>query len=99
MVIPISPPGDVVELFGVGFGPTNPPVAAGQPFTGAAPTVSPVTVTIGGIQAKVLFSGISAAGLYQINLVIPDGLASGDQPLQASVGGSQTVSGPVVTIR
>ena len=29
--------GDLVELFGVGFGPTNPAVPAGKPFSGAAP--------------------------------------------------------------
>ena len=34
--------GDVIELFGVGFGPTNPAVVAGKAFTGAAPTATSV---------------------------------------------------------
>ena len=33
--------GDTVELFGVGFGPTNPVVHAGEAFSGAAATTSP----------------------------------------------------------
>jgi uncharacterized protein (TIGR03437 family) len=47
-----------------------------------------VTATIGGQPAQVLFAGLAPdyAGLYQVNLVIPQ-LVSGDYPLQISVGG------------
>jgi uncharacterized protein (TIGR03437 family) len=38
--------GETVELFGVGFGPTNPAVPAGALFAGAAPTTNPVTLSI-----------------------------------------------------
>ena len=43
--------GETPVLFGVGFGPTTPHLPAGQVFGGAAPTNSPVTVTIGGVPA------------------------------------------------
>ena len=33
-------PGDIVELFGFGFGPVSPHVPAGQAFTGSAPLTS-----------------------------------------------------------
>lgn len=79
-------PGETLVLYGVGFGPTNPPVPAGQTFTGAAPTTNPVTVTIGGESTTVLFSGLVAAGLFQINVVVPS-ISSGDQVVQAAVGG------------
>jgi uncharacterized protein (TIGR03437 family) len=91
--------GESLVLFGVGFGPTAPHVPAGQAFTGAAPTSSPVTVTIGGVPANVAFSGITAAGLYQINLIVPPGTGSGDQGLQATVNGVQTPPGPVVSVQ
>jgi len=39
--------GDIVELFGVGFGPTNPTVPAGAAYVGSAPTTNPVTLSIG----------------------------------------------------
>jgi uncharacterized protein (TIGR03437 family) len=91
--------GETLVLFGVGFGPTTPHVLAGQPFSGAAPTSNPVTITIGGVPASVAFSGITAAGLYQFNLIVPPGTSSGDQALQASAGGVKTAAGPVVSVQ
>ena len=74
-------------------------VAAGQPFSGAARTNSPVTVTIGGVSAPIAFAGIPEAGLYQLNLTVPANTGSGDQALRATVNGVQTPPGPVVTVR
>jgi uncharacterized protein (TIGR03437 family) len=91
--------GETLTLFGVGFGPTNPTVPAGKAFASAAPTTSPVAVTIGGIAANVVFSGMTEAGLYQFNLIVPAGVPSGDQPLLASVHGVQTAPGPVVSVQ
>ena len=64
-------------LYGVGFGPTTPAVPAGKVFSGSATTNSPVTITIGGVNANVAFAGITQAGLYQFNLTVPSA-ASGD---------------------
>jgi uncharacterized protein (TIGR03437 family) len=88
-------PGDIVELYGVGFGPTNPVVPPGAVFTGAASTTNPVTLSINNMSVTPGFAGESSAGLYQINVTIPPGLGAGDVSLQASVGGSQT---PIVVI-
>jgi uncharacterized protein (TIGR03437 family) len=79
-------PGEIIELYGVGFGPTSPPVPAGRLFQGAAPTVTPVTVTVGGKPTSVLFAGLSEAGVYQFNLVVPD-VASGAQTVDISIAG------------
>ncbi|HZT29105.1 MAG TPA: IPT/TIG domain-containing protein [Bryobacteraceae bacterium] len=86
-------PGDLVELFGVGFGPTTPAVPAGKAFTGAAPTKNEVSLYINNIAVKPSFVGLSSAGLYQINLIVPVGLGAGAVPVQASVGGMQTQGG------
>jgi uncharacterized protein (TIGR03437 family) len=91
--------GETLILYGVGFGPTTPVALAGQPFSGAARTNSPVTVTIGGVSAPVTFAGISEAGLYQLNLTVPANTGSGDLALQATVNGIQTPLGPVVTVQ
>lgn len=80
-------PGDILALYGTGFGPTNSPLNTGAVFTGAYETSNPVTATIGGISATVLFAGLVEAGLYQINVRIPASLSDGDQPVLASVGG------------
>jgi uncharacterized protein (TIGR03437 family) len=87
-------PGEVVLLFGTGFGPTTPPVPAGQVFSGAAPLANQVTVRIGGVTAEVLF-----AGLDQLNVRIPATAADGDASVVAEVGGVQTQDGAFVTIQ
>jgi len=91
--------GDTVELFGIGFGPTSPAVPAGQAFSGAAATVNNVQVQIHGVTINPDFAGLSSAGLYQINLKIPPGLGTGDQPLIATVAGVQTQSTVVISLQ
>jgi uncharacterized protein (TIGR03437 family) len=91
--------GDAVELFGNGFGPTNPAVPAGQVFSGAAATTNSVTLQINNGSVTPAFAGLSGAGLYQINLTIPPGLGFGDVSLQATVGGTQTPSGVVISLQ
>ena len=91
--------GDVVELFGVGFGPTNPAVPAGHSFSGAAATMNMVQVKIGDTSVMPSYAGISGAGLYQVNITIPQGLGAGDKPLLATVGGSQTQSFVVISLQ
>jgi uncharacterized protein (TIGR03437 family) len=91
--------GDIIGLFGVGFGPTNPPVAAGQGFSSAAATLNSVTLLMNGRNVTPSFAGLSGAGLYQINLTVPSGLGTGDVSFQASVGGAQTPTGVVISLQ
>ncbi len=91
--------GDSVVLFGVGFGPTSPAVAAGQVYSGAAGTTNPVSLRINNSPITPGFAGLSSAGLYQINLTIPAGLGTGDVPLTATVGGAQTQSTVVISLQ
>ena len=90
--------GDIVELFGFGFGPTRPAVPAGQVFSGAAATTSPVKLLINNVSVIPSFAGLSGAGLYQINFVVPPNAGSGDVSLVATVGGLQTQSGVVISL-
>ncbi len=91
--------GDFLELFGIGFGPTNPMVPAGKPYSGSAPTTDPVTLSINQVTVTPSFSGLTSAGLYQINLKLPSGLGTGDVPLSALVGGVQTPNGVVLPVQ
>lgn len=91
--------GDTVELFGVGFGPTNPVVPAGKLFSGSAPTTNTVKVFINNINVLPSFAGLSSAGLYQINLTLPAGLGTGDLLLVATVGGVQTQADVVISLQ
>ncbi|MCW5962748.1 MAG: hypothetical protein KIT83_01815 [Bryobacterales bacterium] len=81
-------PGDILAIYGTGFGPTLPEVPVGQIFSGAAPLANPdeAEVRIGGMPAKVQFIGLSGAGLNQINVVVPD-LQAGTHPVELKMGG------------
>jgi uncharacterized protein (TIGR03437 family) len=88
-----------VVLFGVGFGPTSPTVLAGQAFSGSAQTTHSVTLKINNATVIPSFAGLSSAGLYQINLVLPAGLGSGDVTLAASVNGVSTQGSVVLSVQ
>jgi uncharacterized protein (TIGR03437 family) len=45
-----------------------------------------------------VFAGLVGAGLYQLNVIVPNA-GSGDQPLQASVGGTMTQSNIFITLQ
>jgi uncharacterized protein (TIGR03437 family) len=91
--------GDMVELYGTGFGPTTPAVLAGQAFTGAAATANVSVIINSQVRVTPAFAGLSGAGLEQINLTIPSGLGTGDVPLVATVGGVQTPSYVVISLQ
>ncbi len=93
-------PGDIVELFAVGFGPTNPSIATGQPPSGGnAPAIALPVITIGGANALVSYAGVVAVGLYQINVTVPPNAGGGDQVLIGSAGGVQSQSGVVFSMQ
>ena len=95
--------GDTIEIFGVGFGPTNPPVTAGQvppSIAGGNPAANNVQILVNGTVLTPLFAGINGeAGLFQFNLTLPAGLGTGDVPLIGMVGGVQTPSGVVISLQ
>jgi uncharacterized protein (TIGR03437 family) len=90
--------GDVILLFGTGFGPTDPTTDFGKTFTGAPPTVNPVTATIGGVPATVQFAGLLFPGEYQINILVPS-VPSGDNLVVLKVGGVSTQPGAYLAVQ
>ena len=93
--------GTVISLYANALGPVDNTPASGEP-AGSAPlsrtTTTPV-VTIGGLPAEVQFSGLTPGlpGLYQINVALPAGMPTGNQPVTLSIGGrAAKVSGITV---
>ncbi len=79
-------PEDVIILWATGLGQTSPAPLPGL-FTPSDQLYSVVilpTVLIDGISAQVIGAALAPtyAGLYQIAIKIPDGLADGDQPVK-----------------
>ena len=95
---PTAKPGDILEIFATGLGATTPAVAPGLVFSGACATTTTPTVTIGGKSATVLYSGLIGAGLYQINLTVPTGLATGTYPVILTQGTSASPSTAVLKV-
>ena len=92
-------PGEVIDLYGTGFGPTDPATPTSQLVTSAVPLpANSVQITIGGVAASVSFAGITASGLYQFDVTVPNNLPSGDAAVVATIGGQQTQSGLSITI-
>jgi uncharacterized protein (TIGR03437 family) len=98
-------PGQIISLFGTGFGSTSPSVPAGQLDSGIANLTNPITVTIGTVtlsSGDVLYAGLapgSISGLYQINVRIPASAPAGDIPVTITIGGFQTQSGATIPVQ
>ncbi len=96
-------PGDAVQIFCTGLGIVSPAVPTGYPasLTVLSNTVNPVTVTIGGMPAQVLFHGLAPgyAGLYQVNAVVPPGVPSGNQQVVLSVANQTSPAGVTIAIK
>ena len=93
-------PGELLLIYGTGFGPTNPPAPAGQLVTGAPPLADAtlLRITIGGVPATVQYAGLVASGEYQFNVYVPT-LPDGDQPIVATIGGSTSQTGVSVPVK
>ena len=93
-------PGETILLYGTGFGPTTPPIAAGIE-TDRVYNLSPTpTATVGGIPAHVSFAGLipPESQVYQFDVVIPANAPSGDLPLIVNVNGTPSFSG-LITVQ
>jgi uncharacterized protein (TIGR03437 family) len=97
-------PGDIVTLYGTGFGPTNPFYLPGQFSSGQAVLLQPVTVTIAGIALAaedILYAGLSpdAPGFYQFDLRVPASTPDGAVSVSMSIGNFQTQAGVTIPVK
>lgn len=94
-------PGQIISLFGTGFGDTSPSVPAGQIDAGIANLTNSITVMIGSVtlsSVDVLYAGLapgSISGLYQFNVRVPASTSAGEIPVAITIGGVQTQAGTI----
>jgi len=95
--------GDVIVIYATGLGDVDPRAVAGSgtPVTPLSNALAPVRLTIGGVEAQVLFAGLTPGftGLYQINAVVPDGVEPGDAVLMVASQGNRTSPPVTVAVR
>jgi len=96
-------PGDTVALYGTGFGVTSPSFAAGTMANQQAPITGAVQVSIGSTtlpQADILYAGVAiGAGVYEVDLLVPDSIPNGNQPVQISINGISSPPGAYISIQ
>jgi uncharacterized protein (TIGR03437 family) len=86
--------GDIIQLYATGLGasPAGNIISSPIAFNGA------VTATIGAASASVQFAGLVGVGLFQVNIIVPGGLAPGDYQLLIKVNNTPSQTGVVIPI-
>jgi uncharacterized protein (TIGR03437 family) len=96
-------PGDVIILWGTGFGPTTPAAPGGVqvPSDQTYATSTPAAVRINGVSATVYGTALAPgyAGLYQVAIQVPPSMADGDWPVVATIGGVASPNGVVLSVK
>jgi uncharacterized protein (TIGR03437 family) len=98
-----APRGSIVVLYATGEGQTMPAGVTGQAAQAPYPApVLPVTLTVDGVPANILFVGEAPGfvGLLQINAQLPGGfIPTGDLPVALSVGNFESPSGVTIAVK
>jgi uncharacterized protein (TIGR03437 family) len=95
--------GSIMVFYGTGEGQTSPGGVDGQVASSVFPKpVLPVTATIGGIPATVLYYGAApgdVSGAFQLNVTIPAGITSGPNPVSFTVGTKSSQTGVTIAVQ
>jgi uncharacterized protein (TIGR03437 family) len=96
-------PGEVLILWGTGFGPTNPTAPQGKvtPSNATYSTNTLPTVTINNVSATVYGAALAPGfvGLYQVAIQVPTSLGNGTWPVVATMGGVSSPSWMVLAVQ
>ncbi len=95
-----APGGTPLEIFATGQGLWTPPAQSDLSIGASRFTTQPLSLSIGGQPAKILYSGTIGAysnwSILQVNATVPTGLASGPQPVVLTIGGNDNSRQAVV---
>jgi uncharacterized protein (TIGR03437 family) len=91
-------PGETVIVYANGLGPVSEPIVSGSPQQSGILPVLPV-IRIGDAPARVSFAGLVSPGLYQLNMVVPETAASGDNPITGTYQGVPLQTGVTLAVQ
>jgi uncharacterized protein (TIGR03437 family) len=82
-------PGDILIIYGIGFGEVTPNVPSGQLVQEQNTLSAPFQLYLGGLQASLTYAGLSPGyvGLYQFNVTVPNVPAGDLVPLTFTLNG------------
>jgi uncharacterized protein (TIGR03437 family) len=91
-------PGDYLQLYATGLGRTNPPYPVGQVLAAPYPVedLADVRITIGGVDAPVQFAGMTFAGVFQVNIQVPENVPDGEVPVVLQLNGQSSQANAVL---
>jgi uncharacterized protein (TIGR03437 family) len=92
-------PGEIITIYGVGFGPVTPNIPAGQTVQQSNMVASPVQFSFAGTAGVSNYSGLAPnqIGIYQFNVVVPSVPAGNLVPLTFTVGGAAVTTQTLYT--
>ena len=92
-------PGEVITIYGVGFGMVTPNIPAGQIVQQSNTVAFPVTFSFGGTAAISNYSGLAPTqvGLYQFNVAVPNVANSDLVPLTFTVNSTAVTTQTLYT--
>jgi uncharacterized protein (TIGR03437 family) len=93
--------GDTITLYGVGFGTVTPSIPPGQVVGQNNALSLPVQVKFGNQAATVTYAGLAPGlvGLYQFNVVVPNGPYGGFTSLTMTLGGVLLQQTPTIAVK
>ena len=94
--------GDTLIFYATGLGPVNGGLSDGAlPADSTFTTVNQVSMTIGGMSAQVSWAGMSPQffGVYQLNVVVPQGLTPGPNVVQVQIGGASSTDPVTIAVQ
>ena len=96
--------GSIVQIFATGAGVTMPAgITGGITSTDTEKPAQPVSVTIGGVNAQIVYAAAApdaVSGLFQVNATVPQGIAPGPAvPLVLTVGTASSPAGVTIGVK
>jgi uncharacterized protein (TIGR03118 family) len=91
-------PGEIITIFGTGFGPTSPAITNGAIVVAPLTVATAPTVTIGGISATVVYAGLVSAGVYQLDVMVPAATPASNAAVVATVGSVSSPATATMTV-
>jgi uncharacterized protein (TIGR03437 family) len=94
--------GTAIQIYATGGGQTFPPSSTGSIAQAAANLALTTTVTIGGVNAQVLYAGAAPGevnGVVQINAIVPLTATPGVTPVSVTIAGAASQPGVTLAIQ